>query len=107
MEEKLAQRAAYCLKIVLFGPESSGKTTLSEDLAAHFNAPLVKEYMREYLQEVWDSEKRICEPRDILPIAEGQIKAENELAVSTDPLLICDTDLLELKVYSKSHMACG
>ncbi|MDX1761763.1 MAG: AAA family ATPase, partial [Christiangramia sp.] len=44
MEEKLAQRPASCIKIVLFGPESTGKTTLSEDLAEYFNAPMVKEY---------------------------------------------------------------
>ena len=103
MEEKLAQRPSSCLKIVLFGPESSGKTTLSEDLSEYFEAPLVKEYMREYLQEVWDSEKRICEPRDILPIARGQMQAENSLAAKEDKLLICDTDLLEIKVYSEAY----
>lgn len=103
MEEKLAQRPASCIKIVLFGPESSGKTTLSEDLSAYFEAPLVKEYMREYLQEVWDSEKRICEPRDMIPIAEGQMQAENTLAATAEELLICDTDLLELKVYSEAY----
>ena len=103
MEEKLAQRPASCIKIVLFGPESTGKTTLSEDLAEHFNAPMVKEYMREYLQQVWDSEKRICESRDIIHIAEGQIEAENRLATEADELLICDTDLLELKVYSEAY----
>ncbi len=103
MEEKLAQRPATCIKIVLFGPESTGKTTLSEDLAEYFNAPMVKEYMREYLQEVWDSEKRICEPRDIIPIAKGQMQAENLQAKKAEELLICDTDLLELKVYSEAY----
>lgn len=103
MEEKLAQRPSSCLKIVLFGPESTGKTTLSEDLARYFNAPMVKEYMREYLQKVWNSEKRICEPEDIIPIAEGQMKVENRLSKEADELLICDTDLLELKVYSEAY----
>ncbi len=103
MEEKLAQRPASCLKIVLFGPESTGKTTLSEDLASHYNEPMVKEYMREYLQEVWDSEKRICEPKDIIPIAEGQMEAENRLSSKAKKVLICDTDLLELKVYSEAY----
>ena len=103
MEEKLAQRPSSCIKIVLFGPESTGKTTLSEDLSEYFNAPMVKEYMREYLQKVWDSEKRICEPGDIIPIAEGQMHAENRLAQVAEELLICDTDLLELKVYSEAY----
>lgn len=103
MEEKLAQRPATCIKIVLFGPESTGKTTLSEDLARYYQEPMVKEYMREYLQEVWDAEKRICEPQDIIPIAEGQMAAENRLSKEADHLLICDTDLLELKVYSEAY----
>ena len=103
MEEKLTQRPSSCIKIVLFGPESTGKTTLSEDLSEHFNAPLVKEYMREYLQQVWDAEKRVCETKDIIPIAEGQIQAENRLAEEASDLLICDTDLLELKVYSEAY----
>jgi len=103
MEEKLAQRPASCIKIVLFGPESTGKTTLSEDLAEYFNAPMVKEYMREYLQEVWDAEKRICERRDMIPIAKGQMEIENRLSKNADDLLICDTNLLELKVYSEAY----
>lgn len=103
MEEKLAQRPSSCLKIVIFGPESTGKTTLSEDLSNHFGAPMVREFMREYLQEKWDSEKTICEPEDILPIARGQMASENELAQKADELLICDTDLLELKVYSEAY----
>lgn len=103
MEEKLAQRPSSCIKIVLFGPESTGKTTLSEDLARHFNAPMVKEYMRDYLQKKWDSEKVICKPEDILPIARGQMEAENRLSEKASDLLICDTDLLELKVYSEAY----
>lgn len=103
MEKELAQRPASCIKIVIFGPESTGKTTLSEDLADYFDAPLVREYMREYLQEKWDSQKQVCRPEDILPIARGQMEAENELSLEADNLLICDTDLLELKVYSEAY----
>ena len=103
MEKELAQRPASCIKIVIFGPESTGKTTLSEDLASYFNAPMVKEFMRVYLQEKLDQEKQVCEPEDILPIARGQMKAENRLSRQAGELLICDTDLLELKVYSEAY----
>ena len=103
MEEKLAQRPSSCLKIVLFGPESTGKTTLSEDLSKYYSEPLVPEFMRKYLQKVWDLERRICEPQDILPIARGQMELENEKSGQADKLLICDTDLLEIKVYSEAY----
>ena len=101
MEKNLKQVNSDCLKIVVFGPESSGKTTLSKKLAAHYNALWIEEYAREYLQEKWDKEKKICELEDMIPIAVGQIKLENEFSIKSDKLLICDTDLLETKVYSE------
>ena len=103
MEEKLKQIKSGCKKVVLYGPESTGKTTLSIELSKHFNTKWVPEYAREYLQNVWDNEKRICEPSDILPIAIGQMKLENELAKKTKSLLICDTNLFETMVYSKYY----
>lgn len=103
MEEKLKQEPSNCLKAVLFGPESSGKTTLAGRLAKHYNTTWASEYMRDYLQRKWDLEKKICEPADLIPIAKGQIKRENEQAKSANKILFCDTDLLELKVYSEAY----
>lgn len=103
MEEKLKQEPSNCIKVVLFGPESTGKTTLSKQLARHYNSVWVPEYAREYLQNKWNNERKTCEPEDLLPIAEGQMKLENDLAKKTDTVLICDTDLLETKVYSEAY----
>lgn len=103
MEKELKQQPSNCLKVVLFGPESTGKTTLSRQLAKHYNTVWVPEYSRAYLQDKWNEERKICEPKDILPIAIGQMKLENELAQKTDSVLICDTNLLETKVYSEAY----
>ena len=103
MEEKLGQEPSNLVKVVLFGPESTGKTTLSRQLADHYQTEWVPEYAREYLQEKWDREQKTCEPHDLLPIAYGQMKLENELAKKANKLLICDTDLLETKVYSEAY----
>ena len=103
MEEKFKQESANIVKIVLFGPESTGKTTISKQLAAHYHTVWVPEYAREYLQNKWDVEGKICEPKDLLPIAEGQIKLENSLAKKANKILVCDTDLLETKVYSEAY----
>lgn len=103
MEEKLRQQPSDCIKVVLFGPESTGKTTLSRQLARHYNSVWVREYAREYLQDKWNNERKTCEPKDLLPIAIGQMKLENALAQKTDSVLICDTDLLETKVYSEAY----
>lgn len=103
MEEKYRQQPSDILKVVLFGPESTGKTTLSEQLARHYNTVWVPEYAREYLQNKWNNERKTCEPEDLLPIAEGQMRLENELTKKATEILICDTDLLETKVYSEAY----
>ncbi|QBA65138.1 AAA family ATPase [Muriicola soli] len=103
MEERFKQHPSDIVKIVLFGPESTGKTTLSQQLASHYNTLWVPEYAREYLQDKWDREQKTCEPHDLLPIAEGQMRLENEYTEKAEKLLICDTDLLETKVYSEAY----
>ncbi|WP_431125171.1 AAA family ATPase [Flagellimonas flava] len=103
MEEKLGQEPSDLVKVVLFGPESTGKTTLSQQLARQYNTVWVPEYAREYLQNKWNNERKTCEPKDLLPIAEGQIRLENELTKKASDVLICDTDLLETKVYSEAY----
>ncbi len=103
MEKKLRQHKANIIKVVLFGPESTGKTTLSRQLAIHYNTVWVPEYARTYLQKKWNNERKTCETSDLIPIAIGQMKFENKLAKKADRILICDTDLLETKVYSETY----
>lgn len=104
MEEELEQRRARgVIKIVLFGPESTGKTTLAKLLASHYSTLWVPEYMREYLQRKWNEQQEVCEPDDLLPIARGQMALENEKAAAANEVLFCDTNLLELVVYSRAY----
>lgn len=101
MEKKLEQTPINLVKVVLFGPESTGKTTLSRQLARYYHTVWAPEFAREYLQNKWNNERKTCEADDLIPIAIGQMKLENELAKRADKILICDTDLLETKVYSE------
>ena len=101
MEKKLTQDPINIVKVVLFGPESSVKTTLSRHLARYYNTVWAPEFARDYLQKKWNNERKTCQKEDIIPIAIGQMKLENRLAKRADKLLICDTDLLETKVYSE------
>jgi NadR type nicotinamide-nucleotide adenylyltransferase len=96
-------QSAELIKVVLYGPESTGKTTLAKQLAAHYKTLWVPEYMREYLQKKWDSEKQLVEMADLIPIAKGQLRLEREASQQVEKLLICDTNLLELKVYSEYY----
>ena len=94
------------ITVAVLGAESTGKTTLCRDLAAHFDSLWVSEYMRTYLQAKWDDEQLTCTWDDLLPIAQGQIALENKLAKQVtqtsneNRYLFCDTSLFELMVYS-------
>lgn len=98
-------------KIVIIGPESTGKSTLCEQLAGHFHTRWCPEYAREYLLE-HGTDYRF---EDLLTIAKGQVALEEKyLALiekdaetapaGTDPvvrppLLFIDTDMYVLKVW--------
>lgn len=103
MEKVLTQISSTCLRVVLYGPESTGKTTLAKQLAAHFNTVWVPEYMRTYLQQKWDHKKEVCTREDLVPIAKGQIDSENEIISNANGVIFCDTNLLELQVYSEYY----
>ena len=56
--KNLKQITSDCLKVFVFGPESSGKTTLSRALALHYDVLWIEEFAREYLQEKWIKKKK-------------------------------------------------
>ena len=92
------------LKIILTGPESSGKTTLARQLATHFNALLVEEYVRTFFEKKGTPQYN---QEDLVEIANGQMNVElrmmNDESLIThhlSPMLVCDTDLLTLKIWS-------
>jgi NadR type nicotinamide-nucleotide adenylyltransferase len=94
-------------KIVIVGPESTGKSTLSENLANHFKTEWVREYAREYL----DKNGNDYTFENLYEIAEGQLASEDaglmhlqeknfKKTQNTIPLII-DTDMYVIKVWSE------
>ena len=86
-------------RIVLFGPESTGKSTLAERLATRFAAPWSPEFVREY----WDTHAGVIGPADLEAIARGQVAGEEAAlarAVATGaPVVFHDTDLLTCTIW--------
>lgn len=103
MEENFIQQPTSIIKIAMYGPESTGKTTLSKQLAAHYKDEWVPEFARDFLQEKFNKSKEICSEADLIPIALGQIKLENEAAKKAKKILFCDTNLLVTKVFSEVY----
>ena len=85
------------LKIVLTGPESSGKTELAEALASLYRVPLVREYARAYL-ESGDGTYR---EEDLLQMAQHQLDWEDEAMQQGGPFFICDTSLEVYQIWSE------
>ncbi len=93
-------------KIVIIGPESTGKSTLCKQLAAHYNTIWVKEYAREYLLKNGTAYTY----ENLLDIAKGQVSSE-QLAVDSWQLankskignlksaIFIDTDMYVMKVW--------
>jgi nicotinamide riboside kinase len=103
MEENLRQQNTALIKIALFGPESTGKTTLAIQLADYYKTAWVPEFARDYLQDKWDKEQSICTIEDMLPIAYGQTELENKSLLDANKYLFCDTNLLLTKVFSEVY----
>lgn len=83
-------------KVVVIGPECTGKSELSEYLAHEFQTVWVEEYARQYLREL----NRPYEQEDLRLIAEGQLLLEDNQTPLANKLLICDTDLYVIKIWS-------
>jgi nicotinamide riboside kinase len=99
----MEKRIRTKIKIVLYGPECTGKSTLAEGLAKAFNATWTPEFAREYLQNIWNQEQRTCEPNDLIPIAKGQLQWETEELQKAEQLLFCDTDVFLTQVWGELY----
>lgn len=84
-------------KIVLTGPECTGKTTLAMALARHYKSKWVPEFAREYLQAL----KRPYAESDLMAIAQGQIQQESKFEEYSNTHLFYDTDLTVIKIWQQ------
>jgi len=98
------------IKVVVIGPESTGKSSLCEQLANHYNTEWVKEYAREYLlangtEYSYDNLLEIAEGQFALEnaaiqAAKDKIKNANESnSTSSSELILIDTNMYVLKVW--------
>jgi NadR type nicotinamide-nucleotide adenylyltransferase len=83
-------------KLVVIGPESTGKSTLCEQLAAHYQTAWCPEFARKYLRE----KEGKYNYDDLLKIAEGQLNLEDSLLPSArNGFYFIDTDMNVMKVW--------
>ena len=84
-------------KIAIVGPESTGKSTISQQLANHYNVAWVPEYARYYCAAL----KQECNLQDEINMFHGQVALEESiLATAQTDFIICDTTFLTVKIWS-------
>ncbi|SEA11423.1 nicotinamide-nucleotide adenylyltransferase, NadR type [Arachidicoccus rhizosphaerae] len=91
------------LKIVVIGPESTGKSVLCQQLATHYGALWCPEYARSYLEQ--NQRDGHYTRADLLAIAKGQLKAEDlvdsQARQLKDAMMLIDTDMYVMKIWSE------
>jgi NadR type nicotinamide-nucleotide adenylyltransferase len=91
------EQTSLVKKIAIVGPESTGKSTLSAALADHYHTVWVPEYARGYLDQLIIP----YDQSDLIKIAHGQLRLEDEWNRSANRLLFCDTNLVVIKIWSE------
>jgi NadR type nicotinamide-nucleotide adenylyltransferase len=84
-------------KVAIIGPECTGKSELSAFIADYYKTTWVPEYARGYIDHL----VRPYNESDLLTIAHGQMRLEDEWPKDASNLLICDTNLYVIKVWSE------
>jgi NadR type nicotinamide-nucleotide adenylyltransferase len=83
------------MKIVVTGPESTGKSTLAAQLADYYHTVYIPEYAREYIGHL----DRPYEYTDLEHIARRQVDDIKTLAPKANRFLFLDTYLIITKVW--------
>jgi NadR type nicotinamide-nucleotide adenylyltransferase len=82
-------------KIAITGPESTGKTSLTMQLAELYDTVYVPEYSRQYL----DRNGMKYNYEDVLKMAKGQIELEQQMNAKANEILFADTELIVYKIW--------
>ncbi|MCB0328045.1 MAG: AAA family ATPase [Bdellovibrionales bacterium] len=90
-------RPYFVKRVSIFGPESSGKSTLTEQLAAVFGTVFVPEFARIHLEAAGGR----CVQEDMEVIANGQIALEELMVKRANRVLFADTDPLVTPIWSE------
>jgi len=91
-----AVKPYFAVKVAILGTESTGKTTLTEQLSRHYNCSFVKEAGRDLIHDSTDFSFN-----DLRSVALEHAKRIIEATSGNSPLIIIDTDIHITKSYAQ------
>jgi NadR type nicotinamide-nucleotide adenylyltransferase len=91
-----AAKRDYTMRVCVFGPESTGKSTLARELAAHYKTVSVPEYARFFIEA-----KRDVVAADMPHIARGQAALERLMLPQARRMLFADTGVLATEIWTR------
>lgn len=100
--EKRIEQTKKIIKIVIFGPESTGKSILAEGLAKYYNTTWTPEFLREFALNKYNNNQALVFD-DNIDILEGQKKLYLSKVKNAKKYIFCDTDALQTLVYSLEY----
>ena len=93
-----AARSFFVKRICLYGPESTGKSTMAKRLAEIYDTEFVPEISREFISS------NNFTLADIIRIGHAQTKRVISTAKNANKLLFCDTDLITTQIYCRHYL---
>lgn len=91
-------RPYFVKKICIYGPESTGKSTMAEKMALHYNTVFVPEVARELITS------NDISVDDIIRIGKAQTERIKEKTIIANKIVFCDTDLITTKIYAQYYL---
>ncbi len=93
------QRVGNTQRVVIAGAESTGKTTIAEQLACHYNTAWAPEYLRHFVEDAG----RLPAEQDVHAIAAGHLAQQERLLSVSRQVLFLDTDLVLTCLYQRYY----
>ena len=91
-------RPYFVKKICIYGPESTGKSTLATNLAERFQTEYVPEVAREFITS------NDFTVDDIISIADAHHRRIQQKLKTANKILICDTDVITTQIYCRHYL---
>jgi HTH-type transcriptional repressor of NAD biosynthesis genes len=96
-------KSYFAVKVVVLGPESTGKSTLVKNLANWYGCDFIEEYGRNYTEEI--KEVLSLEKKDFINIAKNHFKiSKNKIKDNNKKLLFFDTEAITTKIFGEFYL---